>query len=111
MARSGTRSARQVTSSVLRWYFELADSSIMNSDSDNSVVNYRIDVDRAMATLSDAERAVMLYVHRDGLYAKDAIKLSGVTHTRPDEYVTATEVKLGRELMKRQLDDLVQYLL
>jgi DNA-directed RNA polymerase specialized sigma24 family protein len=75
------------------------------------VIEYRLDVELALKSLAPEERTVVLFIHRDGLTARDAVKLAGVTHSRPDEYVTRVEVKLGREAQRRKLDDLVDYFL
>jgi hypothetical protein len=107
VARSGTREYRQVAFTVLRWYLEL-DSDTVGFDS--SIVSYRVDVAHALAVLSAQEQQVLMSIHRDGLTAKDATSLARVTHSRPDEYVTAAEVKLGRELRRRRLEDVVEYL-
>lgn len=110
MARSNTKYYRQIARGVLRWYLELDDSVVERLCSVGAVLNYQIDVELALRQLTEPEQEVLLLVHRDGVTAGDALRLAGVNHTRPDEYVTAVEVKLGRELQRRRLDDLVAYL-
>lgn len=109
MARVGTRFYRSITASALRLYLEL-DRGVVQGTFDSDLANYTIDVQLALKQLQPQEQKVILAVHRDGLTAKDAVRLAGVTHTRPDEYVTAIEVRLGRELQRRKLDDILSYI-
>ena len=109
MARVGTRYYRSIASSALRLYLELG-GGVVQGTFDSDIANYTIDVELALDQLKTQERDVIMAIHRDGLTAKEALRLAGVMHTRPDEYVTAVEVRLGRELQRRKLDDILSYI-
>lgn len=106
----GERYYRQITASVLHWYVELEDGIIPGSTFDVNVLNYRLDVERALKKVQPADVAIMLSVHRDGLRYVEALSLAGVTAERPDHYVASLEVRTGRLLERMKLTDLQRYL-
>ena len=47
----------------------------------------------ALQTITPQERAVLLAIHRGGLSFPDAMRVAGVSGSRPDSYVATPEVR------------------
>jgi DNA-directed RNA polymerase specialized sigma24 family protein len=105
---------RRIAQSVLTYYCEIENGTIRISDAgrifDERLINYRIDVEKVMAKFSPREQEAVLLIHRDGLTHADAVKLAGISATRPDWTIASIEVRLGRVFEESGLDDLVGYL-
>lgn len=103
---------RKITETVFRWYLEIEDGHLRAAGPDGCygdhrifderILNYRLDVERALGKLPEAERQAILQVHRDGYSIKAA---SG-----PGVNVAAVEAKAGRLFEQFGVDDLVRYL-
>lgn len=57
---------RQVVAAVLRWYTEFEDGILPGDQFNPGVLDYRLDVERILKTLSSTDRARLLARHRDG---------------------------------------------
>lgn len=110
MSSRSTRYYRQVVATVLRWFCELEDGVIPGASFDPRVLDYRLDVDRAMRGLVPRDRSVLMAIHRDGLGYASAVHQAGITVERPDAYVALLEVRTGKLFERKGLSDLMVYL-
>lgn len=118
---SQSRYYRHVAEVVLSWYLELGSGVARIGDPSlggdvasevfhDGLLNFKLDVESALSTLSRQELRVLLAIHRDGLSFPDATRLAGIQAHRPDSYVATLEVRIGREFERRKLSNISDYM-
>lgn len=112
MAFAQERYFRQVTATVLGWYNEL-ETGVVEVDGIGrlflpELLHYRIDIEKALKSFTEAERKTLMSVHVDGLTMEDAVRLSKLAGN-PKTVVVALEVRAGRIFERLKLNNLVEY--
>lgn len=105
----GVRYYRQIAATVLQRYAEV-ETGHMGNEFDERLLNYRMDVEKALLAVSPKAQQVLLAIHRDGLSQEQACAQAGIGQTRPDSLVLRFEYESGKRFDRAGLSDIEKYL-